>query len=163
ETPPKLLELLRAASNRLATEWGQKLAELPVRMIEEPAFRLAGAEEAIRVVVAGVESVLQHHEPLATDLAEKTLDAHDHLRVAAGGQPRQGSKVTPKTTEQVVELCRNYPKWRFQCLVLQHLASAFVGLRGHLSDELREINFCRVRLNELLRLFEGPPAAEPAR
>ena len=32
-----------------------------------------------------------------------------------------------------------------------------LSLRGHLSDELREINFCRVRLAELHRLMEARP------
>jgi hypothetical protein len=35
-----------------------------------------------------------------------------------------------------------------------------VCLRGHLSDELREVNFCRIRLGELSRMLEEPVAAE---
>ena len=35
-----------------------------------------------------------------------------------------------------------------------------MSLRGHLSDELREIGFCRVRLGELQRLFEEVPPGE---
>jgi len=46
-------------------------------------------------------------------------------------------------------------------MILQHLGSAFVGLRGHLSDELREVNFCRVRLAELERLFSQETAEGP--
>ena len=38
---------------------------------------------------------------------------------------------------------------------MHQVAQAFVSLRGHLSDELREINFCRVRLNELVRQLEA--------
>src|SRR5262249_17814748 len=45
-------------------------------------------------------------------------------------------------------------------LILSHLSAAFVGLRGHLSDELREINFCRARLTELLRALEEVPPGE---
>src|SRR5207302_1818167 len=89
---PALMRVLREAGDRLSQEWGQKLAELPVRLIEEPNFRLAGAEEAVRQVVATLEQ----------------------------------------------------------------------SLRGHLSDELREIGFCRVRLGELLRLLEEPPGVCPS-
>jgi hypothetical protein len=157
---PHLVRLLREAAERVAAQWTQKMVELPVHMIEEPAFRLAGAEEAIRQMVASVESALAHHEPLAHELAEKAQEAHDHLRVAAGRPPREGRKLTSRSAEQIVDLCRQYPKWRFQSLVLQHLATAFVGLRGHLSDELRDVNFCRVRVTELLRLFEESPPEE---
>ncbi len=44
--------------------------------------------------------------------------------------------------------------------MLQHLAATFVGLRGNLSDELREVGFCRVRLSELGRLFDEVPPGE---
>src|SRR5262249_26250937 len=55
-------------------------------------------------------------------------------------------------------LLRCYPKWRYQSLLMQQVANAFVAMRGHLSDELREINFCRVRLGELGRCLEPRPA-----
>jgi hypothetical protein len=55
-----------------------------------------------------------------------------------------------------VELLRAYAKWRFQSLVLTQLSSAFVTLRGHLADEMREINSCRVRLGALLSMFQDP-------
>ena len=57
-------------------------------------------------------------------------------------------------------MLRGYAKWRHQALVLQNLTTAFVSLRGNLSDELREVNFCRVRLGELLRLLEETPGGE---
>src|SRR5262249_48156587 len=86
--------------------------------------------------------------------------AHDHLRVAAGGKPREGSKLSARSPEQIIELCRQFPKMRLQQQILSHLTAAFVSLRGHLSDELREVNFCRVRLTELLRLLEERPPDE---
>src|SRR5262249_14146276 len=54
---------------------------------------------------------------------------------------------------ELYELLRNYPKWRSQCLHLQTVGRALVGLRGNMTDQLREINFCRVRLAELLQAF----------
>jgi hypothetical protein len=110
-----------------------------------------------------VEQILQRHEALARELADKAREAHDYLRRLAAAPTGPGSKTTARSAEQVVELCRNYPRWRFQSLVLHHLSGAFVGLRGHLSDELREVNFCRVRLTELLRLFEEASSAERRR
>jgi len=54
ETPCKAVAALRAAADRLAAEWGQRLTELHVRLIERPGLRLAGAEEGIRHVVASI-------------------------------------------------------------------------------------------------------------
>lgn len=160
EEPPQLIRLLREGSERLANEWSQKLAEVSVRLIEEPTFRLAGAEEAIRQLIVTIEQVLQHHEPLARDLAEKSTTAYEHLRILTGAPLKQGQARPRLTTVETLDMLRHFPKWRFQSLVLQHLAATFVGLRGHLSDELREVNFCRVRLAELSRLFDEAPSGE---
>ena len=49
---------------------------------------------------------------------------------------------------------RTYAKSRYHSLVLAHLNDLYVGLRGHLSDQIREVGFCRQRLGELLGLVE---------
>jgi hypothetical protein len=74
------------------------------------------------------------------------------------------AKTRTAAVQEIVELLRSYPKWRFQSLVLQELSRAYVSLRGNLSDQLREINFCRVRLGELLHVFseEGPVEGSPS-
>jgi serine/threonine protein kinase len=155
EQPGDLACTLRRCAGALGAEWGQRLAELPVALIEEPGFRLAGAEEAVRDMIAEIERVLQHHEPLARDLTGRAGEAYGRLQVLAGLV--RGARRQTLPGPEVLELLRNYPKWRYQSLMLQQTAGVFVGLRGHLSDTLREINFCRVRLTELLRRLEIDP------
>lgn len=158
DVTPRLVGLLGERAQKLSSEWSQKLAELAVQLIEEPAFRLAGAEEAIRQTIASIEQALQGHEPLAAELAENARNAH--TRLWAYADPKPGQKRPALGAEEAYELLRMYPRWRFQSLMLSHLSATFLGLRGHLSDELREINFCRVRLAELQRLFEEVPPEE---
>jgi serine/threonine protein kinase len=158
EEPPSLVAAMTEASEKLANEWSQKLAEMAVHLIEEPAFRLAGAEEAVRQAIATLEHSLQSHETLASELSQSARQAHDALWALARAQP--GGRKPSTTAQEAYELLRAYPRWRFQSLALAHLSSAFVSLRGHLSDELREINFCRVRLSELHRMFEEVPPEE---
>ena len=115
-------------------------------------------EEAVRQVVATIEQILQHHEPLARELAAKAAGGYARLQaVLAPAKPGARRPVLPPA--EVAELLGGYPKWRFQSLVLQQASAAFLSLRGYLSDELREINFCRVRLAELQRLLEAPADA----
>ncbi|MFQ3594180.1 MAG: tubulin-like doman-containing protein, partial [Gemmataceae bacterium] len=159
EEPPKLPERLRYHADQLANEWSQKLAELSVQLIEEPRFRLAGAEEAVRQIIALVEQVLQNHEPLTADLTQKAQEAYSHLR-ALSAPVKKGERRPYLSGPEAFELLRAYPKWRLQSMILGHLAAAFVSLRGHLSDSLREMNFCRVRLVELQRMFEEIPSEE---
>jgi serine/threonine protein kinase len=170
-----IAQLLREAAKSLSQFWGQKLAEMTVRLIEQPEFRLAGAEESVRQVVATIEQILQHQEPLCKDLNEKAQEANGRLRLLAAGNANQlaggiGRRAPSLPATDVLELLRFYAKWRYQSLVLNLTSASFVTLRGHLADEMREINFCRVRLAELQRMLEEPgivprerkPAANPS-
>ena len=174
DAPPRMIGLLREACDRLAADWSQKLSVLAVKLIEEPKFRLAGAEEAIRQLVATIEDIIQHHEPLCRELTEKAAEAYGVLRSHAGlfaPQPPGGDERRPTSTPaskkpnlsatEAFGLLKSYSKWRFQSLLLRHLAASFVGVRGHLSDQLREVNFCRVRLVELARMFEESAEKTP--
>jgi hypothetical protein len=150
------VQLLREASNEVVQEWGQKLDEMPVRLIEEPKYRLAGAEEAVRQLVATIEQALQHHEPLLKDLTTRAREAYARLRILSQPLSQTPNRRRPPPAADVLELMRNYAKWRYQSLVLGQFMSGFLTLRGHLADEMREIGFCRVRLTELQRLLAEP-------
>jgi hypothetical protein len=55
---------------------------------------------------------------------------------------------------------RLHPKLRYQSLVLRRVTTSLTCLRGFLSDQLRDISFYRLRLQELLRAFETTPIDE---
>ncbi len=142
---------LRTVAESLMNEWSQKLTEIAVRLLEEPEFRLAGAEEAIRQLLAQLEQILQHHEPLGKDFDLQAKNGYNTLQEILAGRGKQ-LNYTP---DQLITILRAYPKVRLQSLILHRISQTFLALRGHLSDELREVNFCRVRLGELLRSLEA--------
>jgi serine/threonine protein kinase len=181
DTPARLVVALREAADKLVQQWEQKLAELPVRLIETPEFRLAGAEEALRQMVASIEQTLQNHEPLARELSNRAAELYDRLHqlldssasLAGASTRRSGvvSVVFRKSSSgsrkhsahaEVQELLRDYSKTLYQGLLLRQAGNIFLTLRGHLADEMREINFCRLRLGELLHALEAPVEAAPA-
>jgi serine/threonine protein kinase len=166
ETPATLPTMLSEAANKLVHEWGQKLAELPVRLIEAPDFRLAGAEEVIRQMVASIEQALQHHEPLARELSARAVEMHTRielLRLLPAHRRKTSAKERkPPTFAEAMEWLHSYPKTLYQSLLLRQVGNVFLTLRGHLADEMREINFCRVRLGELLRMLDEPTESAPA-
>jgi hypothetical protein len=55
--------------------------------------------------------------------------------------------------QELQELLRSYPKVRYQALITHRVSTLYVSLRGQLSDQLREVDFCRARLGELQVLF----------
>jgi hypothetical protein len=150
QQPSQLAEVLREASAVLVVQWGRRLTDLVSHLVDEPGYRLAGAEEAIRQLVARIESVLQHHEPLGKELTKRATGAYARIHALLHAWNKlPNAKARTAAAAELTELLRGYPKWRYQGLILQNVARAYVSLRGNLSDQLREINFCRVRLGEL--------------
>jgi hypothetical protein len=179
---PSLLEkTLHDAVDAVAVPYEQALAELVVRLFEEPSYRLAGAEEAVRRFSACVQQALEGQETLTRELQERTVGLHQRLRQLLNGPPQANATSTPtparwkvpftkrpsqaqiQPENDLIELVRSFAKCRYQSLVLQHLNRLYVGLRGHLSDQMREIGFCRTRLKELADLLkDGSTASAPA-
>jgi hypothetical protein len=155
--PGPLAEAARKASDELIAAWGQKLAEVVVRLIEKPGLRLAGAEEAIRQSVACIEQVLTDQEAKQNELTARAAESLQRLHALLDNPGRNplGGRRGPATPAEVVELLHGYARQRFDGLLTSQLIAAYLGLRGNLSDELREVNFCRVRLTELLQALGG--------
>jgi len=155
ENPGILYKALKESASAVGADWNQKLAELPVRLIEDPVFRLAGAEEAIRQVIARFEKILEHQDPLLQDLTSRAGELYAKIVSVMKMDERSRRRIP---LSDMVTLLKKYAKTRYQAMVLSHVTGVYVGLRGNLSDTLREINFCRTRLKELQQLLEeGDP------
>lgn len=167
---PSMIErALVDISHQIADECEQKLAELAVALLEDPQYRLAGAEEALRQFCTTVEQALKSQESLARELGENATHLYQRLRKFIDTSMQS---VAPNSTQRTMiakraatapsspsaadacELMRTYAKTRYHSLVLTHLNQLYVGLRGHLSDQIREVGFCRARLGELQTLLQ---------
>ena len=151
-----LEETIQKQADPLVVEVGRHLAGLTLPLVEDPAYRLAGAEEAVRQLIDRMEQLLQHQEPLCQELTQKAIAGHERLQSLLPSLPEiiAGGRRTAAVLAEFLELLTLYPKWRYQSLVLRRVCLAYTSLRGFLSDQLREIGFCRVRLGELLQLLE---------
>jgi serine/threonine protein kinase len=156
--PGILEETVRAEAESAVTDGMRALNGLAVPLIEQPEFRLAGAERAARRLLALVEQALSHHEPLCQELNGKASNAYERLQML---RPLirdivSGEHRNPTLMTEILDLVRKYPKWRYQGLVLKAINSVYTGLRDFLSDQLREIGTCRSRLNELAQRLDSP-------
>jgi eukaryotic-like serine/threonine-protein kinase len=175
---PSVIErALKEAGTAIGDHADQKLTELIVKLIEEPAFRLAGAEEALRQFSTVAEQSLRSQEILGKELGDRAavLYARIHTLIESPNQPitqsntiwklgfsRKTPTSNPRLGIDLLELIRLYAKTRFQSLILSQVNKQYVGLRGHFSDQIREVGFCRTRLGELLGLLGDKPAGAPA-
>ncbi len=164
---------LKKFFRKFASRCEVKLAELFVRLIESPQYRLAAAEENIRQFAALVSAAIEHQEELAKELAEKALHQYQELtalieypeqtsvketggwRLSFTRKTNSGTNRDADTTERLIRLLQSYPKIRYQAQVLEAVGHYYVSLRGLLSDQLREVDFCRHRLRELRGKFQA--------
>jgi serine/threonine protein kinase len=164
--PAILAQPLAESARALIASCGEKLSRFVVSLIERPCLRLAGAEEAVRVFIDRFEKELQRNEPLRKELSSRADEAYGriHTLLETLRLAPSPNKKTANTIPNLIELIGVYPKWRYQALVLQSLGATLLSVRGNLSDQLREINFCRSRLAEMLRTFreQAGKAAEEA-
>ena len=166
-TEPGALETaLKDISAEIGDMCDTRLAELIVALIEAPQFRLAGAEEAVRRFGIVVEDALKVQEGLAKELSERAaalykriheifdrIDKLDDKSSSGSTWFSRKTTSTSKTGNDVLDLLRVYSKTQYQALLLTAINRLYIGVRGHLSDQLREIGFCRTRLEELAGLI----------
>jgi hypothetical protein len=157
QPPGQVESLLRDEAEPCVRRWEREFQRLIGQLVEDPRFRLAGAEEAIRQLVLTIEQLLRHHEPLAHDFSEKALNGYERLKCLANGiaDAKAKRRAGPPAVE-AAELLRLYPRWRYNALILWALQYTYTSLRGYLSDQLRELTFHRLRLGDLLQYFDSP-------
>ena len=156
QAPAVLEETLHHVAEAVVKNWQAKLDQLTVHLLEQPEFRLAGVEEAIRQGIRLIEQILTHHEPLGQELSEKSTRACERLQTLVAGFSeivKTGRKGQALIAE-LIELLKLYPKWRYQNMVLRKVNYTYTSLRGYLSDQVREVGFYRLRLRELAACFE---------
>jgi serine/threonine protein kinase len=161
--PGILEETLRTQGEILTAEWQQKLSQFTLHLVDNPEFRLAGTEEAVRQAGGFIEEILTRHEILCQELSEKAAKGHERLHFLVSNYTElfKGRRA-PQLLAELGELLQLYPKWRYQALVLRRVIFTFTSLRGYLSDQIREIGFFRLRFGELLAAFERPVASDTA-
>ncbi|HEX3314934.1 MAG TPA: tubulin-like doman-containing protein [Gemmataceae bacterium] len=164
--PGTMEQALKDISSEIGDLCDTRLAELIVALIEAPQFRLAGAEEAVRRFGIVVEDALKIQEGLAKELSERAaalykriheifdrIDKVDDKSSSGSTWFSRKTTSTSKTGTDVLDLLRVYSKTQYQALLLTAINRLYIGVRGHLSDQLREIGFCRTRLEELAGLI----------
>jgi hypothetical protein len=168
--PGTLETSLKELAVQVVDRYEQKMAELVVWLIEQPSYRLAGAEEALRQLRAVVEQALQAHEPMAQELQQRAAKVYQRilklLENPSGTTPtaslwrqtfsRRNANGSSPVIAELLELLRTFPKYRYHSMIMHHVTALYVSLRGLLSDQLREIDYCRVRLGELVEPGRPP-------
>jgi hypothetical protein len=155
-TVGEIEQKLDEAADAVAREYGPKFSRLATTLLEHPDYRLVGAEEVVKQANALIEDVLRQYEPMAANLAAQAIDAYNLIH---GFLHAERGQRRPAAAE-VAEAVRTYPTWRYQSLILRQVCRVYSSVRTQLSDQHRELRFCRQRLEEITAAF-GRESRDP--
>ncbi len=162
--PGTLEATVAAVAAAVVAECDGDLSTLAVSFIEQPQYRLAGAEEALaqhtrrlRETIEGLESrVAELGREVAASYA-RLFQVIGALSGATGLNSLPGRKST--LTAEMYDILQAYPTRRLQFVELNAAAQTYRGLLANLPDYVRDVNFCRTRLAEMGQTFAEPPGA----
>jgi hypothetical protein len=165
--PGSLEKTVRAVADGVVAKSEADLSALAVSFIEQPQYRLAGAEEALNQLAArlrdaagAVEARLPELERDAAATYSRLLQAIGTLSTTTGLGAFSGRKAG--LTHEMFDALQAYPARRLQLIEHRAASTLYRGLLGNVPDYLREVGFCRARLAEVGTAFADPHrSAEP--
>jgi serine/threonine protein kinase len=158
-----LVDALDVAVREITARAERRLGKVAVCLIEQPQYRLAGAEEAIRLISAQLQRLVEEQGGLGQKAGEQAALTHEAIRMAIEnvGTAVKGKPKSPlPTAAELLEMLRQYPRLRYQSLLLQRVTTVYRSLLANCADYQREFSFCRTRLGELLQSIEGARLAD---
>ncbi|MDB5308063.1 MAG: hypothetical protein JWO38_2265 [Gemmataceae bacterium] len=139
---------LTAKQVEIGRDGEAQLALMAVTFIEQPQYRLAGAEEAVRQIGDRLKRQVDALERIHVDLCKEVKTTYSRLLQVIGGLTGGlGWKGTG--TAEVIDLLRAYPRKRLRLQILDLALSAYRRLLGSAPDYLRDIGTCRASLTEM--------------
>lgn len=172
--PGAIEQALADVAAKLARAFDRRMTPLIAQMIEEPSYRLAGAEEGLRQFGRIVEQALESQQALTQELNDRAASLYQRILALLEAPPSASApapsgvwkfgfgrktKSPSSAGAMLLDLVRAYAKARHQSLFMRHVNQLYIGLRGRLSDQVREVGFCRQPLSELAGLLEDKPDA----
>ena len=142
-----LTAALAARCAELCRDGEAALAFLAVTFIEQPQYRLAGSEEAVRQIGERLKRQVETLEPMHVELTRDVKQSFSRLLQSIGGLAAGGTSW--KGATEVLEHLRGYPRKRLRLDILELALSAYRKLLGATPEFLRDIGTCRAGLTDL--------------
>jgi hypothetical protein len=142
--PPLPLEdALAAAAAREADAAFNDLKGAVLGLMEKADFRLAGAEEAVRIILTQLDKTRAKHDYEASPLEPAAEAAFDHL---CGFVNYQKGNAKP-TAGEFTDALKGYPANMYKAQLAKAVSKAYRQLRDQLLLLLNDLGMCRQRFD----------------
>jgi serine/threonine protein kinase len=166
EGPGSLEVAIREEDQKFVKEIETGLAAMAVSFIEQPQYRLAGAEEALAQIGERLKETIADLERTRKDLAREVRDLYARLFQLIGGIGASGlgALAAFKSTfpSELLDALRAYPQRRLRLVVLDAALSFYRNLLGSIPEYLRDVSLCRARLGEMSQSLGAQSADDPS-
>ena len=166
ELPHIVGNTLTVKVKELASKADSRLAAAVINLVEQPGLRVAGAEEALRLLQAklGEQLALARREADAIEEQAIAQFVPIHYQLAAlADNPNGRGGQTAVIADNVVAPLRHSAMTRLKGLIAKSTAAVYQSLLGGLREYVRELNFVRNQLGEFLKqMTDAALPANPA-
>ncbi|MBP3960405.1 protein kinase [Gemmata sp. G18] len=160
-------KLLEEAVKRVAEMWGNEFAEI-VRPLEEfPGRRLGAIGTALKKLAAAstewaaaAAARAQQFAVKARQAKSDVQSAHDVCQAGSGTFSFFGGR-TGRSMRHFLDQIRAFAHVRLQEDLADATAKFYRALRARIEDRLRELAYCRTRMELLIDVMESPLANLP--
>jgi hypothetical protein len=154
DIPGSLGTAIHAARQAFLNELETGLATIAVSFIEQPQYRLAGAEEALSQLAARLTEASRQLEAARLGIVREIREIVTRLAgVLKSSDAAGGRKLT--VSVDVLDAIRDYPAKRLRQTQLDATLAVYRTVLGNLPEYARDVNYCRTRLGELGQTLGG--------
>jgi len=151
--PGRITGILEAAVKPISKDSEIKFAKMAVHFVEQPQFRIAGAEDAIRQCTERLQTLIDQYDKQNAKLDKELDDEYVTLirLLSATTQSAmfKGEKRRSQAVTDLVTWLRTWPKKRVQYAINKQVATVYRQMLGNAPEYLREMTLARNRLAEL--------------
>lgn len=157
----RLGRALGAATQQLAQEWDQRLAQIAFELMENHGRRVAAAEDALQRLMSFCQESAQRHQALWEAQARKTEQVWSQLAaslescLAGGGGFSLFGGRSRRVLRGFLEHLAAFARQRLSEEITGAGVQFYLALNGRFEERLRELTFCRQRLRHLQECLEA--------
>jgi hypothetical protein len=144
------------------TEAEANLSTVAVSFIEQPQYRLAGAEEALTQITVKLNETVENLEQECRHKIREATDNYARLFPIIGGL--SGSTFLGRRgtlTSELRDLLTAYPLTRYRVILLSATVSFFRKLRDSMPEYMRDVSFCRAKLEKFESIIGSVASTDP--
>jgi hypothetical protein len=141
---------------QVASRAQRQLAELALRALSAPQFRLTGADQAVRGrLLDALGEEAQNQKALGEQRAQEAADLHEQAtwwQTKLSQRSRWWGSRT-KAAAELLKALRLYARATCQALTFRQVGDLYEGLLAELPKYLRDVQCCHPRIAQFLQRF----------